>query len=94
MEENNTDLNDWISHCAIKGTPMQDCSEYQLCCQCDGPDMLFTHLPMMLSEQALIEITEQLSAQTKEELDRFQEDFLGLPPDLKELFRDRSILVV
>lgn len=94
IEKEDFSLENWLGHCAIKGTDIKECNEYQVCCQCDGPHMLFTNLPMAISETALMEITEQLSAKTKDELDHFKDDFLGLPPDLKELFKDRNFVLV
>ncbi len=87
-------LNDWIGKCCVKGTDISDCAEYQVCCQCEGDKMLFTHLPIMLSEAALMELNELLSAKTKEELDRFRDEFLGLPPELRELLKDRAPVFV
>jgi len=94
IKNKNLSVEDWMEHCAIKGTDIKDCNEYQVCCQCDGPNLLFTNLPMAISEEALMEISEQLSAETKEELDQFKDDFLGLPPELKELFKDKSFVLV
>ena len=94
LMNHNFSLDEWLGNCAVKGTAIKDCAEYQLCCQCEGKEMLFSHLPMAISEEALLEISEQLSTETKEEFDRFQDDHLGLPPELKELFKDRSLIVV
>ena len=94
LEKDEIEIGDWLDHCVITGKEIKECAEYQICAQCDGPHLLFTHLPFALSEEALLEMSEQLSAKTKEELDRFQDDFLGLPPELKELFKDRRPVFV
>jgi len=89
-----TDLNEWIGKCAVKGTNVKDCTEYQMCCECEGEQMMMSHLPMMLSEEAMLEMNELLSAETKDELDRFRDDFLGIPPELKELLKDKTPVFV
>jgi len=87
-------LNDWIGACVIKGTEMKDCAEFQVCCQCDGDKMLFNHLPIMLSEEALQEMNDLLSESTKEELDDFRDKFIGVPPEWRELMKSRSPVLI
>lgn len=89
-----TDVNEWIATCAVKGKPLKDCAEYQICCECEGDSMVLSHLPLMLCDEALEEMQGLLSAQTKEELDRFRDEFLGIPPEWRELLKERTPVFV
>ena len=84
-----TEINKWIETCAVKGKALKDCAEYQLCCECEGDKLVLSHLPLMFSDEAMEEMQGLLSAQTKEELDRFRDEFLGIPPEWRELLKDR-----
>lgn len=83
----------WLEKCVITGKPIESCTEYQIFCQCDGPDMLYTSLPYAISGEACEMIQKLLSPATKDELNRFTDEILGIPPELKELFDDAPVLM-
>ena len=93
IEKGTLDVNDWISKCIVKDINQDQLPEYQIMCQCQGEHMLYTYMPYMLSCNAAEEMQELLSKKTKDELDRFYKDNLGLPPDLEELFRTRMPVI-
>ena len=84
----------WLSHCLLTGTPRQDLSEYQLYAHCDGPDMLFSYLPYVISTQALTDLSDLISAETKDILDDFIDEHFGLPPELKQLLKTRKTVLL
>lgn len=84
---------EWISHCVIKGTHVHDAGEYQIVAHCDGKDLLFSHMPYMISKPAMEEMSDLLSEKTKDELDRFIDDHFGLPPVWKKALKEDGILV-
>ncbi len=84
----------WLSHCLLTGTPREDLSEYQLYAHCDGPDMLFSYLPYMISAQALSDLSDLISAETKDILDDFIDEHFGLPPELKQLLKTRKSILL
>ena len=87
---NNETLNidPWIDACMIKGTPREELDEYQICCQCDGKNMVFTIMPYLVGGQAMEEMAELLSAKSRGEIDDFMDDNFGLPPELKKELGD------
>ena len=93
LKDGELDINKWISKCIIKGTPVNELSEYQIACQCDGNDLLFTYLPYMISSEAIDEIVELLSAKTLGEIEGFRDKFFDYPPELKPLFKDRPVFI-
>jgi len=80
----------WIDTCVLTGRTLTTSDTYQVCGQCDGSDLLFTYLPYAISEKALEDMLPRLSRKTRERLDNFTSDFLGLPPEVKDL----NLLVV
>jgi hypothetical protein len=84
----------WLSHCLLTGTPREDLSEYQLYAHCDGPDMLFSYLPYVISAQALSDLSNLISAETKDILDDFIDEHFGLPPELKQLLKTRKSILL
>lgn len=92
--EGNFNLNDWISTCAITGKPIDTLSEYQIMAPFNGRHMAFTTYPMMLSAEAMDEILPLLSNHSLDVLNGFKDDITGMPPDLRELFKETSFMVV
>ncbi len=78
------DLDEWLSQCLVTGLPRQTYSEYNIVAECDGKNLLFAYSPFLLSGDALEEIYDLLSEQTREELGGFMERYLGLPPESVE----------
>ena len=89
VENNMLDVNAWLSNCIVNDKKINELSEYQIMCQCQGDFMLFTFMPYMLSCHAAEEMQELLSKKTRDELDRFYTENLGMPPELKELFKTK-----
>lgn len=94
LEEKGMNTDDWISHCAIKGTPLAHAEEYQIYAHCEGGDMLFSYWPMAISSEAIDEIADLLSEKTLDEIDRFTDQINDLPPELKDLFKDKPLVVI
>jgi hypothetical protein len=83
------DIDKWIASCIVNGKSTDELPEYQIMCQCQGKHMLFTHMPYMISCDATEEMQELLSQKTKDELQRFYDQYVGLPPELREIFNSR-----
>lgn len=86
---------DWeqgLSNCVINGTSSSQESEYQICAQCRGDQMIIFQMPFMIGSAAMDEMSELLSDDTIDELDDFMGKY-GVPPELRELFTDKPVLV-
>jgi hypothetical protein len=81
----------WLSKCIVDGSDISEQSEYQVYCQCEGLQTLYAYMPFMISGSAMEEIQNLLSAETRDEIDRFMGEFFGLPPELKPL--DQPLLL-
>lgn len=75
----------WIQRCLLTGTRRSECQQFQIVGQCDGPHLLFTHLPFMVSIEAMMELQSRLSQKTRERLEDFTRQVTGPPADARDL---------
>lgn len=61
----------WISHCMVKDTPVSDMEEYQICGEFFDTHLCYSIFPYALGEQAIEELTQLLSDETRGALDDF-----------------------
>lgn len=94
IDQGKLDFKDYVSHCLIKGTPVTKLNEYQIGCHCIGNKMLANNMPFLIGNEAMDELSQLLSNKTIGEMDRFIDEFLGLPPDLRKLLRDSGVLIL
>lgn len=87
------ELKDWLSNCLIKGTPVENLHEYQIACQCIGDRMVVGGAPFLISNQAMDEMMLLLSDKTIDQLNRYMDEFFGLPPELRKLLADSGVLI-
>ena len=85
---------DWLQSCLIKGTKKERLSEYQIICQCVGDQIVYFNLPILIGDAAMDEMMQLLSDRTLGEMGKFKDTFLGVPPEFKDLFDDRRILIL
>lgn len=74
----------WLTHCMIKGAPIDDLQEYQIGAFFRGDQLVTNYLPpFMIGEMAMEEMNELLSDETKDEMDGFMDEHFGIPPELR-----------
>ncbi len=94
QESASPDIEQWLSHCLIKGVNRAETSEYQIMCECLGDQMMLTLAPYLVSIEAMNDIAELLSNKTLDALNGFYDDFIGMPPDFRPLLKDQPHLVL
>lgn len=87
------EIEPWIDTCVITGTSRHETDSYQLCAHCVGRELVLTDLPFMISAAAMNEMSALLSKKTRDSLDDFTDQYLGLPPELREVFDDLPVLI-
>ncbi len=80
-------LDYWVDRCMVKGTGIQHLSECQVYAQCIGDQLILGEAPYMVSGQALDEVVELLSPQTRDELDRFKDTVVDGPSEFQDLLQ-------
>jgi len=93
-ENPDMNINNWISECMVKGTPVEKLREYQIFGHFKGDKIVLSYLPGLLSIDSLEELTEILSQKTKDELGGYMKRFSGIPPEFEEIFRSRPVFVL
>ena len=84
----------FLNNCAIKGTPRAELKEYNIGGLFRGKSLDPMAFPYLISFEAAEEINSVLSKQTKDELDDFYDDMVGLPPEWMEIIKtNRPILI-
>lgn len=81
IERAPTDVDAWLDRCLLTKKPIDQCAEYRLIAECDGPDLMFAYMPFMLSGDAMEDLMRLLSKTTKDTLEDFTGRCLGMPPE-------------
>ena len=92
-EPSDFECEDWINRCAVKGSAREELHEYTLCARCIADRIIPDTMPFMLSGEAQDELVELFSNKSLGFLDDFTDRYFTGPPELKELFKGRPILV-
>ncbi len=92
-EEHPFDCNEWIKNCAIKNLSKDDLFEYSLYARCIGNRIIPEVVPYMISGAAQDDLIELFSNKSLGFLDDFTDKHFSGPPELKELFKGKPILV-
>lgn len=88
--DNKYDIKDWISNCLITGKHIDELNEYQIYAHCEEDRMLFSLMPYIVSGEVIEEVSELISQKTKDELDGFMGKYLGPPPSIREILKDKT----
>ena len=84
----------WQENCLFKNISRAEMTEYHMYGHFVGDKMTFGMFPYILSGKAIEEMQELLSKETKDEMDDFIDTYFGLPPELKDIFKDNPILAL
>lgn len=84
------DAEGWLDACIVTGKRRADLKEYTIYGLFRNDQILTGEFPFMISAEALIMVSSLLSSETKDEMGRFGDDNLGIPPEFEDLFRKRT----
>ncbi len=80
-DQQSDNVDAWVGNCLFHGTPQDDIREFQVVALCRGNELLRDFFPIMISGQAIEEISELLSEQTRGWMDDFIGDNFGMPSE-------------
>ncbi|MFH2142486.1 MAG: hypothetical protein ABIJ97_08700 [Bacteroidota bacterium] len=92
-ENESPSLEKWMEKCAISHQPIENLSEYQIFAHCNGTKLIYSVMPFIISGEITEKLSELLSKKTREELDDYMEKHFDLPPEMKEIFIRKKILI-
>ncbi len=81
-----------LHYCLLSGKSVDHCKSYQVYARCSGDEISQQQL-YILGDSILSEIQESLSKSTKEELERFTDEHVGGPPELKKLLNSGEVIL-
>lgn len=70
-----------LSRCLLTGKQAAECKEYHILTACFGENLLES--PFLIGDDAVENIQRLVSRKTRDRLDGFVEEFLGLPPAVR-----------
>ncbi len=85
---------DWTDRCIFSDEEIQPNDEYHIVGHFKGTEILPYQPPFVIGQKMLERMQDELSAETKEELDNFGRQFLGPDPRLKILLEDYQFVMV
>jgi len=83
----------WIDHCVVTREPIAREDEHQVFALCTGTDFILGYCPYAVCSNTVEDLYQLLSKQTKDDIDRFTREHLGLPPELLRDPHNLHILV-
>lgn len=81
-----------LSHCVIKGKSILETNEYNIYGMFKGGDLYGPVMPYMICGEALSEISDGLSVETKEEFEFFFDEFFAGPPEVAEILKSKPLI--
>ncbi|WP_417613133.1 hypothetical protein [Owenweeksia hongkongensis] len=90
----NPDPSILLNQCLLSGKNLGDMQEYQVYAHCRGGQLADPHSYYMLSDEIIEEIQGLLSDHTRDQLQKFSDDNIGMPPELKKLFSNGDLIIL
>lgn len=84
----------WKNHCLFSQEEVQLNDEYHIVGHFIGDKLISNLSPFVMGQSFIEQIQENLSAETKEEMDNFGQQFLGPDPTIKALLRDYQFVMI
>lgn len=84
LHKGTKDVDLWIDECLLTKKKRKDCRSYAIYGHCDGPDLFLDDHLHMVSDEGMNQLFQLLSKQTKDRLDDFTDEYLGMPPEFKD----------
>ncbi|REK18168.1 MAG: hypothetical protein DWQ37_04560 [Planctomycetota bacterium] len=91
LDQSREAFDPWIDTCLLTGKKRQEARAYTVYAHCWGRRLLFSYLPYMITDAGIEGLERLLSKQTRETLDDFVGQNLGMPPEFQDLPRSPAL---
>ena len=85
LEKFDNSVKPWLETCLLTGRRRDETACYQICGECNGPSLVVSFLPFMISSEATEEMQGLLSKKTRENFDGFVREVLNPPVDFHDI---------
>ena len=83
----------WTRQCALTKRPRTEIESYQMFGHFRGDKMILSVYPLLICDAATEALAEKLSKKTRDSLDDFVGEFLGLPPEFEIAPEDMPLVL-
>ena len=83
----------WTQCCALTNRPREEIENYQIFGHFRGNKMILSVYPLLICDEATEALAERLSKKTRDSLDDFVGEFLGMPPEFEIAPEDRPLVL-
>ncbi len=73
----------WLQRCLLTKADRSECRDYQITALAYQDRLLLGGMPLLISSEAAEQLQRLFSKQTREAMDDFTEQFLGMPPEFR-----------
>ena len=82
-----------ISKCTLYGQSIEQLSEYMMFGHFRGDKMIATTMPYIMGGKAMDELSELMSNETIDEMNRFKNEYFGGPAELEDLWKGKPVFL-
>ncbi|MCF6359162.1 MAG: hypothetical protein L3J29_00185 [Cyclobacteriaceae bacterium] len=86
-------LEELLSKCSLHNEPIIAMSEYMMFGHFRGDKMISTTMPYILGGKAMDELSEIMSNETIDEMNRFKNEYFGGPMELEDLWKGKPVFL-
>ncbi|MDR6239335.1 hypothetical protein HNQ88_002372 [Aureibacter tunicatorum] len=90
----NSETDKWMENCVFLGDKISECNEFSIQGQFFNDQMLLTGMPYAVSENAMDELAELISPETKDVLDDFIGKHFSGPPEVEEILKQNRFILI
>lgn len=83
----------WTQRCALTNQPRWEIENYQIFGHFRGDKMILSVYPLLICDEATNAVAERLSKKTRDSLDDFVGEFLGMPPEFENAPEDTPLVL-
>jgi len=86
-------IEELLSRCSLHNEPITEMSEYMMLGHFRGDKMIATTMPYILGERAMDQLSEIMSNETIDEMNRFKNEYFGDPVELEDLWKGKPVFL-
>ena len=86
-------IEELLSKCSLHNDPITEMSEYMMLGHFRGDKMIASTMPYILGGRAMDQLSEIMSNETIDEMNRFKSEYFGGPIELEDLWKGKPVFL-